>query len=65
MKAPLILSESLWHTSGHYQNYLENMFFTKLKLRDARDPDTIHDNVEEERAMAVKPHELPRPLHPV
>ena len=34
VKAPLVLSEQLWHTSGHYDNYLENMFFTKLKLRD-------------------------------
>ena len=59
VKAPLILSESLWHTSGHYQNYLENMFFTKLKLRDEKDPDQVHDNVEEERPMAVKPMNCP------
>ncbi|XP_037774758.1 threonine--tRNA ligase-like [Penaeus monodon] len=36
VKAPLVLSETLWHTSGHYANYMENMFFTKQKVRDAR-----------------------------
>ena len=59
VKAPLILSENLWHTSGHYANYLENMFFTKMKLRDEKTPDEIHDNVEEERPMAVKPMNCP------
>ncbi|MBX2813211.1 MAG: threonine--tRNA ligase [Myxococcales bacterium] len=59
VKAPLILSENLWHTSGHYENYLENMFFTKMKLRDEKLPDEIHDNVEEERPMAVKPMNCP------
>ena len=59
VKTPLILSEQLWHTSGHYANYMENMFFTKLKLRDAKDPETIHDNVDEERPMAVKPMNCP------
>ncbi|MCA9554975.1 MAG: threonine--tRNA ligase [Myxococcales bacterium] len=59
VKTPLILSEELWHTSGHYDNYLENMFFTKLKLRDEKEPSHIHDNVEEERPMAVKPMNCP------
>lgn len=59
VKAPLILSESLWHTSGHYANYLENMFFTKLKLRDEKNPEHIHDNVDEERPMALKPMNCP------
>jgi threonyl-tRNA synthetase len=59
VKTPLIMSEELWHTSGHYDNYLENMFFTKLKLRDTAHPDTIRDNVEEERPMAVKPMNCP------
>ena len=59
VKAPLILSEGLWHTSGHYDNYLENMFFTKMKLRDEKDPSCIHDNVDEERPMAVKPMNCP------
>jgi threonyl-tRNA synthetase len=59
VKTPLILSEELWHTSGHYDNYLENMFFTKLKLRDEKVADKIHDNVEEERPMAVKPMNCP------
>ena len=54
-----MLSEQLWHTSGHYDNYLENMFFTKLKLRDACHPDQVHDDVEEDRPMAVKPMNCP------
>jgi threonyl-tRNA synthetase len=59
VKAPLVLSEQLWHTSGHYENYLENMFFTKLKLRDEQDPDVVHEDVVEERPMAVKPMNCP------
>ena len=59
VKTPLILSETMWHTSGHYANYLENMFFTKLKLRDPADPEQIRDNVEEDRPMAVKPMNCP------
>ena len=59
VKTPLILSESLWHRSGHYDNYLENMFFTKLKLRDDEDPEQINDNVVEDRPMAVKPMNCP------
>ncbi|MEC8052242.1 MAG: threonine--tRNA ligase [Myxococcota bacterium] len=59
VKTPLILSEQLWHTSGHYDNYMENMFFTKLKLRDPSDAAKINDNVEEDRPMAVKPMNCP------
>jgi threonyl-tRNA synthetase len=59
VKTPLILSEQLWHTSGHYENYMENMFFTKLKLRDPKDASKIRDNVEEDRPMAVKPMNCP------
>jgi threonyl-tRNA synthetase len=59
VKTPLVMSEELWHTSGHYDNYLENMFFTKLKLRDPAKPESIRDNVIEERPMAVKPMNCP------
>ncbi len=59
VRTPLVLSEQLWHTSGHYDNYLENMFFTKLKLRDEKQKAVIHDNVQEERPMAVKPMNCP------
>ena len=59
VKTPLVLSEELWHTSGHYANYMENMFFTKLKLRDAKDPEQIRDNVEEDRPTALKPMNCP------
>jgi threonyl-tRNA synthetase len=59
VKTPLVMSEELWHTSGHYDNYLENMFFTKLKLRDPHAHEVIRDNVDEERPMAVKPMNCP------
>ncbi|MBE7492289.1 MAG: threonine--tRNA ligase [Planctomycetes bacterium] len=58
VKAPIILSESLWHTSGHYENYLENMFFTRMKVGDEKNPGRVLD-VEEERPMAVKPMNCP------
>ena len=59
VKTPIILSEQMWHTSGHYQNYMENMFFTKLKLRDEKNPEQVKDNVDEERPMAVMPMNCP------
>lgn len=59
VKTPLILSEELWHRSGHYDNYMENMFFTKLKLKDPKDQEKIQDNVTEERPMALKPMNCP------
>ena len=59
VKTPLVLSEEMWHTSGHYANYMENMFFTKLKLRDVKDPELIRDNVEEDRPTALKPMNCP------
>ena len=40
---PLILDVDLWHTSGHYQNYKENMYFT----------------VVDEKEYAVKPMNCP------
>lgn len=40
---PQILDSELWHTSGHYENYKENMFFTNV----------------EERTFAVKPMNCP------
>ena len=30
IKTPLIMHEKLWHTSGHYDNYKENMYFTQI-----------------------------------
>ena len=40
---PQILDVELWHTSGHYANYRENMFFTEV----------------DERQYAVKPMNCP------
>jgi threonyl-tRNA synthetase len=59
VRTPLILPESTWHTSGHYEHYMENMFFTRRKVRDKNDPSKVLPDVEEERAMAVKPMNCP------
>ncbi|MBI2606697.1 MAG: threonine--tRNA ligase [Deltaproteobacteria bacterium] len=40
---PQVLDVSLWHKSGHYENYRENMYFTEV----------------EEREFAVKPMNCP------
>ena len=34
VKTPVILNESLWHASGHYDNFKENMYFTQIDDRD-------------------------------
>lgn len=31
VKTPIILNESLWHRSGHYEHYKNNMFFTQTE----------------------------------
>jgi threonyl-tRNA synthetase len=30
IKTPIVLNESLWHRSGHWDNYKENMYFTSV-----------------------------------
>lgn len=30
VKTPIILNEALWHQSGHWDHYQENMYFTKI-----------------------------------
>ena len=30
IKTPMILNEELWHRSGHWDHYKENMYFTKI-----------------------------------
>ena len=30
VKTPVILNESLWHQSGHWDHYQDNMYFTKI-----------------------------------
>ena len=30
IKTPIILNESLWHKSGHWDHYKENMYFTEI-----------------------------------
>jgi len=30
IKTPIILNKELWHRSGHWRNYRENMYFTKI-----------------------------------
>ncbi|MCW6678390.1 threonine--tRNA ligase [Anaerococcus sp. NML200574] len=34
IKTPLILNEALWHKSGHWDHYKENMYFTKIDDED-------------------------------
>ena len=34
IKTPLILNESLWHQSGHWDHYQDNMYFTKIDEED-------------------------------
>jgi threonyl-tRNA synthetase len=43
IRTPVILNEELWHRSGHWDNYRENMYFTRL----------------DERGYAVKPMNCP------
>jgi len=42
-RTPMILDEELWHRSGHWDNYKENMYFTEI----------------DERRHAVKPMNCP------
>ena len=30
IRSPMILNEELWHRSGHWDHYRENMYFTKI-----------------------------------
>lgn len=34
IKTPIILNEELWHRSGHWDHYKENMYFTKIDDMD-------------------------------
>lgn len=34
IKTPMILNEDLWHRSGHWDHYKENMYFTKIDDAD-------------------------------
>lgn len=34
IRTPLILNENLWHQSGHWDHYKENMYFTKIDNED-------------------------------
>ncbi|MBP2072969.1 MAG: threonyl-tRNA synthetase [Thermoanaerobacterium sp.] len=34
IKTPIILNEELWHRSGHWDHYKENMYFTKIDGED-------------------------------
>jgi len=43
IRTPIILNETLWHRSGHWDNYKENMYFTSV----------------DDQAYAVKPMNCP------
>ena len=34
IKTPIILNEDLWHQSGHWDHYKENMYFTEIDDED-------------------------------
>jgi threonyl-tRNA synthetase len=34
IKTPIILNEKLWHTSGHWDHYKDNMYFTEIDEGD-------------------------------
>ncbi|MFC1554025.1 threonine--tRNA ligase [candidate division KSB1 bacterium] len=34
LKTPIILNDTLWHKSGHWDHYKENMYFTKIDEND-------------------------------
>jgi threonyl-tRNA synthetase len=50
IKTPQILDVDLWHRSGHWDNYKENMFFTRPPQRE---------DGGDEREYAVKPMNCP------
>ena len=50
IKTPQIMDTELWHRSGHWENYRENMFFAEPSERD-RD--------ESDRTYAVRPMNCP------
>ena len=35
ISTPLVMNVDLWHQSGHYENYKENMYFTQVDDREA------------------------------
>jgi threonyl-tRNA synthetase len=49
IKTPQVLDEELWHRSGHYDNYRENMFFTEPAERERAN----------ERRFALRPMNCP------
>ena len=51
IKTPRVLDEELWHRSGHWDNYRENMYFVEPKHVGEREGD--------ERRYALKPMNCP------
>ncbi len=49
IKTPQVLDEELWHRSGHYDNYRENMYFTEPAERERAN----------ERRFALRPMNCP------
>ncbi len=52
IKTPQILDEELWHRSGHWDNYRENMYFAEPSQRESHSP-------ESQRRFALKPMNCP------
>jgi len=54
---PQIFDTVLWKTSGHYDNYKENMYFTKFNHEGLKKDEK--DKAEDEREFGVKPMNCP------
>ena len=50
IQTPQVLDEELWHRSGHWDNYKENMYFVEPSEREGRG---------DERGFALKPMNCP------
>ena len=51
IRTPRVLDEELWHRSGHWDNYRENMYFVDVSERDG--------GTGEQRRFALKPMNCP------
>lgn len=61
---PQVLDVDLWHKSGHYDNYRENMYFTRFEREDEDGPGGAaapdgQPPAAQERGNAVKPMNCP------
>lgn len=66
ISTPIILNEALWHQSGHWDHYKENMYFTKIDeadyaIKPMNCPGSIlvyKDNIHSYRELPIKLAEI-------